>query len=72
MTLVSLIQFLCNINKNPTSQGLSTVHQHNLRIMMSLQYAILLFVVLLASTAVRNQAIPGGWEPIKDIDDRNC
>jgi cystatin-C len=37
--------------------------------MMSLQYAILLFVVLLASTAVRNQAIPGGWEPIKDIDD---
>ncbi|GAU27147.1 hypothetical protein TSUD_104560 [Trifolium subterraneum] len=36
---------------------------------MSLQYAILLFIVLLASTTMRNEAIPGGWTPIKNIND---
>ncbi|GAU15079.1 hypothetical protein TSUD_08170 [Trifolium subterraneum] len=36
---------------------------------MKFQYVVLLLIVLLASTPVRNQAIQGDWTPIKNIDD---
>jgi len=36
---------------------------------MRLHYIVFLLVVLLTSTIVRNEALSGQWNPIKDIND---